>query len=166
MPVLERSKVTVWEQYLFKKFFYYGSFWYVSTLRKKVFSAAPVKHFFLQGSKNSDSLVFGNAGFEEIKDHSLSTVDFLKVFFTVNFFYRDLTFVKTYLVGSIGHLSLDIWCFLEYPEYPEYLFPNIKLVAACPIAPQTITPWTIAFTNCPWDNYRPDNYPQDNCPLC
>ena len=37
---------------------------------------------FLYGSNNSDSDVFGNAGFGEIKDHSLSAIDFLKVFLT------------------------------------------------------------------------------------
>ena len=49
----------------------YGSFVYVSTLRKKVFLGAPVKCVFLYGSKNSDSVVFKNVGFAEIKDHSL-----------------------------------------------------------------------------------------------
>ena len=47
MPILERSKITVWQRHLFKNFFCYRSFRYVSTLRKKVFSAATVKHFFL-----------------------------------------------------------------------------------------------------------------------
>ena len=46
------------------------------TLRKKVFSGAPVKCIFLYGSNNSDFVVFSNADFAETKDHSLSTVDF------------------------------------------------------------------------------------------
>ena len=37
----------IWERHLFKKTFCYGSFRYVSTLHKKVFSGAPVKCFFL-----------------------------------------------------------------------------------------------------------------------
>ena len=47
MPLLERSNFTVWERHLFKKFFCDVGFRYVSILRKKVFSAAPIKHFLL-----------------------------------------------------------------------------------------------------------------------
>ena len=43
MLVSERSKITVWEQHLFQNFFVCGWFWNVPTLRKKVFSGAPVK---------------------------------------------------------------------------------------------------------------------------
>ena len=32
-----------------------------------------MKHFFLKGSNNSGSVVFENAGFGEIKDHSIIT---------------------------------------------------------------------------------------------
>ena len=59
-----------------QKKLWYGSFRYVSTLRKKVFSGAPVKCVFLYSSSNSDSAVFANAFFTEIKDGSLSTIDF------------------------------------------------------------------------------------------
>ena len=69
MPILVRSKIKLGDQHLFQNFFCYGSFWYVSTLDKKVFSAAQKKHVFLLGSNNSGSVVFGNAGFGEIKGH-------------------------------------------------------------------------------------------------
>ena len=42
------------------------------------FLAAPVKCFLIPGSNNSDSIVFGNATFGEIKDHSLRTTPFQK----------------------------------------------------------------------------------------
>ena len=75
MPLLERSKITVLDQYLFKKEICYEGFGFVSSLHKKVFSEAPVKCVFLYGSNNSDSAVFGNADYTEIKDHSLSAID-------------------------------------------------------------------------------------------
>ena len=52
------------------------------TLCKKVFSVAPVNFF--QGLNKSDSVVFGNADFGEIKDHSLTTTPFQKVSFYVS----------------------------------------------------------------------------------
>ena len=78
MPVLQKSKITVWERHLFKKKFCFGSFRNVSTLRKEVFSGAPVKRVFLYGSNNSDSVAFGNACFAEIKDGTLRTTLFQK----------------------------------------------------------------------------------------
>ena len=60
MPLLERSKTTVWERHLFKKKKkYYGRFEFVSTLRKNVFWGAAVKCVFLYGSNNSDFLFSG-----------------------------------------------------------------------------------------------------------
>ena len=53
---------------LFQKKTFDGSFRYVSILRKKVFSGAPMKCFSIYGSNDSDSLVFGNATFGDIKD--------------------------------------------------------------------------------------------------
>ena len=53
---------------LFQKKSFDGSFRYVSILRKKVFSGAPMKCFSRYGSNDSDSLVFGNAVFGDIKD--------------------------------------------------------------------------------------------------
>ena len=75
------SKITVWERHLFnEKKNCYGSFGFVSTLRQKAFSGAPGKFVFLYGSNNSDSVIFRNAAFGDIKDHSLSRIDFLKYF--------------------------------------------------------------------------------------
>ena len=75
MLLLENSKITVWYRHLFKK----NCFWSFSclcTLRKKVFSRVPVKCFSLYSSNTSDSVVFGNADFSEIKDRSWRTIDF------------------------------------------------------------------------------------------
>ena len=47
MALLERSKITVPERHLLKRKISYGSFDFVSTLRKKVFWWAPVKIVFL-----------------------------------------------------------------------------------------------------------------------
>ena len=73
--LLERSKITVRERHLFK-INCYGSFGSASTLHKKVFSEAPVKCVLLYGSNNSDSVVFRNAAFREIKNHSLRMTPF------------------------------------------------------------------------------------------
>ena len=66
----------------------------MSTLRKKVFSGAPVKCVFVYGSNNSDSIIFGNTAFGEIKDYSLNRIDFFKNVLTMTFFFRDLSSVK------------------------------------------------------------------------
>ena len=55
----------------FKKKNCYGSFEFVSALRRKVLSEAKVKSGFLYGSNNPDSVFSGNAAFGEMKDHSL-----------------------------------------------------------------------------------------------
>ena len=89
MPVLKRSKITAWERLFFQKKNCYGSFMYVSTLRKKVFSGAPVKCVFLYGSKNSDSVVFKNVGFAENKDHSLRRIPSQKTFCNRGFMYMS-----------------------------------------------------------------------------
>ena len=78
MLLLDRSKITVEEQYLSKKKICYWSFSYVSTLRKKAFLGEPVKCFSLYGSNNLDSVVFENAATGEVKDHSFRTTPFLK----------------------------------------------------------------------------------------
>ena len=61
MPVLERSKITVWEGHLFKRYFFYGSFRYLSSFCRKVFSGAPVKCFPLYRSKYWGFVVFKNS---------------------------------------------------------------------------------------------------------
>ena len=73
-----------------QKTFCNRGFMYMSTLREKIFSGALVNFFFLYGSNNSDSVVFRNAGFGEMKDHTLSTIDFCKSFLTMNFLVADL----------------------------------------------------------------------------
>ena len=73
--LLERSKITVRERHLFK-INCYGSFGFPSTLHKKVISEAPVKCVLLYDWNNSDSVVFRNAAFREIKDHSLRMTPF------------------------------------------------------------------------------------------
>ena len=50
----------------------------LATLRKKVFSGAPVKCLFLYGSNNSDCVIFGNAAFGEINDRNLRMTPFQK----------------------------------------------------------------------------------------
>ena len=80
MCLLERSKITVLRTTLFQEKNFNASFGIVSTLCKKVFSRAPVKCFCLYGLNNSDSLVFGNSTFGEIKNHNLKTRRFQKIF--------------------------------------------------------------------------------------
>ena len=48
--------------------------------KKYIFSAAPVKCFFIHGPNNSDSVLFSNEGFGEIKDHSSTMTHFQKRF--------------------------------------------------------------------------------------
>ena len=60
----------------FQKKIYYGSSDFKSTLPKKVFLGALVNCVFLYGSNNSDSVIFGNAAFGDIKDYSLRTTPF------------------------------------------------------------------------------------------
>ena len=78
-----------------KKKNWYGSFRYVSILRKKVFSGARVQCFSHCGSNNSDSAVFGNADFGEIKYHSLRTTSFQKKL-SMEVFGLCLTYVERY----------------------------------------------------------------------
>ena len=78
MTLLERSKITVWEEHLSKKRKNsYWNFYFESALRKNVFWGAIVKWVFLYESKNSDSVILGNVAFVEIKGHSLRTKHFL-----------------------------------------------------------------------------------------
>ena len=49
----------------------------------------------------------------------------------MNFFYRDLTFVISIWWSKLGTYLVILGVFFEYPEYPEYIFPNIKLEATC-----------------------------------
>ena len=62
----------------FQKKNYQWKFLVCVYLLKKVFSGAPVKCFSVYGLNNLDAVVFGNAAFGEIKDHSLRTTPFQK----------------------------------------------------------------------------------------
>ena len=106
------------QRHLFKKIFCNGSFWYVSTLRKKVFSAAPVKFFFLQGSNNSDSVVLGNAGFGEIKDHSLTITPFKK-----NFCYGSFRYVST--LSKKVFSVVPVKCYFLQDSNNSVVFGNV-----------------------------------------
>ena len=75
-----RGQRSHFENDSFSKKNFNASFEIVFTLCEKVFSRAPEKRFSLYGLNNSDSLVFGNATFGEIKNHSLRTRRFQKIF--------------------------------------------------------------------------------------
>ena len=98
MPLLERWKIIVYENETSSKKFLQWSFRYLSTLCKKVFSAASVKLFSL-GLKYLRLSCFGECWFWRDQRSQFKHSRFFKSCFTVNFFYRDLTFVKKYLVG-------------------------------------------------------------------
>ena len=85
----------------FQKNFCYVSFRYVTILRKKVFSGAPVKYIFLDCANNSDSVVFGNEGFGKVKDHSLTTTHFQKIFLLRRFRYVSSLRKKIFLVAPV-----------------------------------------------------------------
>ena len=54
----------------FQKKIYYGSLEFVFTLQERYFQGHQLSAFF-HASDNSDSVVFVNAAFGEIRDHSL-----------------------------------------------------------------------------------------------
>ena len=124
MPLLEKSKITVWYRHLFKKNCFW-SFRYLSTLRKKVFSRVPVKCFSLYSSNSSDSVVFGNADFSEINDRSWSTIDFLKISL------KRFNFWKKVFGWVNNECSFWYLVFFENRNYPEYLFLNIQPKTMC-----------------------------------
>ena len=108
MPVFEKSKITVSPQHLFKNIFCYGRFRYVPSLSEKVFSRAPVECFSLYGSNNSDSVVFGNGAFGEIKDHSLRTTPSQKKKFDIAVSIMCLPYVKMYF-QSTSKMLFYLW---------------------------------------------------------
>ena len=55
-----------------------------------------MKYVFLYGSNNSESVVFRNAGFEEIKDFSLRRTPFQKKFFAMKVLGMCLPYLKKY----------------------------------------------------------------------
>ena len=104
MPVSVRSKITVSERHLFKKiFFCYGSFRYVSTLRKKVFLAAPVKHFFFRAQITQ---ILGMAVLERSKITVSERHLFKKNFFNVSFRYVSTLRKKVFSAAPVKHFFL------------------------------------------------------------
>ena len=93
--LFEKLKVTVTERHLFKKKFY-GSFGFVSILRKKVFLGAPVKCFSLYGSNNSDSVAFGKPVLQRSKI-TVSERQLFKETFAMKVLGMGLSCLKRYL---------------------------------------------------------------------
>ena len=77
------------------------------TLCEKVFSREPVKSFSTYGSNYSGSLVFGNAAFGDIKDHSLRMRSFEKIF-TMDVLDMCLSYGKKVFSGA------PVKCFSHY----------------------------------------------------
>ena len=103
-----RKQISQFENDTSLKKICYGTFRYLSTLRKKVLSGALVNCFFLYDSNNSDSAVFGNGGFAEIKDHSFRTTSFQKKFFWC----RSFRYFSTLLKGVFS--GAPVKCFFLY----------------------------------------------------
>ena len=108
MKILERSKITVQQRHTFKKFFCYGSFRFLSSLREKAFSGAPANHFFSLCTNNPDAVVFGNAAFGEIKNHSLKTTPFQKKLCYESFSYVS-TLRKKVFSGAPVKCFFSLW---------------------------------------------------------
>ena len=77
----------------------------MSTLCEKVFSKAPVKCFSLNGSHYSDSLVFRNAAFGEIKYHILKKTAFSNKFYW-SFRYMSILHKKVFSRAPVKWFSL------------------------------------------------------------
>ena len=58
----------------------------MDVLRKKIFSGAAVKCFFLYDSNNSDSVVFENVGFRENQKATFENDTFSRVFSAMDVF--------------------------------------------------------------------------------
>ena len=95
MLVSERSNVTVWERHLFKNNFCYGSFRYVSSLRKKLFSGASVKCFFSMAQITQILLFLGMLVLERSKAIVWERQLFKKIFYYESF-NMCLPYVKKY----------------------------------------------------------------------
>ena len=74
----------------------YEGFEFVYILCKNVFSIALAKWFSLYGSNNSDSVIFKNTAFAEIKDHSLRMTPFQKKKFVMEVLGICLPYIKGY----------------------------------------------------------------------
>ena len=113
MPVWEKPKVIVSQQYLFKKFFWYESFRYVSTLREKFFFSGTSQVFFSLVLKLLRFCSFRESQFVIDRRSQFENNRFFKSSFIMKFFSRDLFSVKKYLLRQICHLSFGIGCFLS-----------------------------------------------------
>ena len=80
----------------FQKKKFYGSFGFVSILRKKVFLGAPVKCFSLYGSNNSDSVAFGKPVLQRSKI-TVSERQLFKETFAMKVLGMGLSCLKRYL---------------------------------------------------------------------
>ena len=118
MLLLERSKITGWEQHLLKKIGY-GSFRYVFTLCKKVFSGEPVKCLFLYGSNNWDYVVFMNASFADIKDQFENYTSFLRKFIYGSFGCMSTLHKKVFLGAPVKCFS-----FYDSNKSDSFVFKN------------------------------------------
>ena len=78
----------------------------MSILHKIIFSAAPAKFFFIHGSNNSDSVVFSNEGFGEIKDHSSTMTLFQIKFLLWKFEICIVLHEKTFSGAPVNHFFL------------------------------------------------------------
>ena len=105
MQVFERSKITVWKRHIFQKENCCWSFRYVSTICRKVFSGAPVKCSFVFSWNNSDSFVFRNAPFGEIKDHILKKTAFSNKLYW-SFRYMSVLHKKVFSRAPVKWFSL------------------------------------------------------------
>ena len=76
IQLLERSKIIVLKRNLFTQKSCCLSFRYAPILWKKVFWRAQVKCFSLYGLNWSDSVLYGNMAFGDIRDYSLITTLF------------------------------------------------------------------------------------------
>ena len=106
MPVLERSKITVGKRHLYKK----------KKIAMKVLGMCVpfIRRYFqehqflvLLKHRNIDSVIFRNAGFEEINNHSLRTTPFQKKI-AMELLGMYLPYVKSYF-WSTSELCFSLW---------------------------------------------------------
>ena len=106
MPVLERSKITVGKRHLYKK----------KKIAMKVLGMCVpfIRRYFqehqflvLLKHRNIDSVIFRNAGFEEINNHSLRTTPFQKKI-AMELLGMYLPYVESYF-WSTSELCFSLW---------------------------------------------------------
>ena len=106
MPVLERSKITVWEQHLSKKNFWYESFRYLSTLRKKDFQEHQWSAFFFR-SQITHILMFSGMPVSERSKITVWEQQLSKnIFYYVRFMYVSTLQKKIFLAAPMEYFFL------------------------------------------------------------